>query len=196
MLFRPTVVLVAIVVCGCSAGIINEDGPGWSLADNPPTVRSEPRNGFSAADLEAGLPSRSSTGSRAAAGAAVAAQGPVQPRAGVLVGGVPAASAPVTGGAVAGGPVVRKVKATTEPARPAASARPTTTVPATVVPPGGSATAAAPTNAAMAVVVKGDTLHGLSLKHRVSVKAIMSANNLTNTTIFLGQKLVIPDAPR
>jgi LysM repeat protein len=48
----------------------------------------------------------------------------------------------------------------------------------------------------MAVVVKGDTLHGLSLKHRVSVKAIMSANNLTNTTIFLGQKLVIPDAPR
>ncbi len=184
MPFRPTVVLVAIgsiVVCGCSAGIINEDGPGWSLADKPPTVRSEPRNGFSAADLEAGLPSQSSTASRAAAGAAAVAQGPIQPRAGVLVAGVP---------------VVRKVKATTEPARPAAAARPTTTVPVTVAPPDGSATAAGPGNAAIAVVVKGDTLHGLSLKHRVSVKAIMSANNLTNTTIFLGQKLVIPDAPR
>jgi len=194
MPFRPTVVFVAIgsiVVCGCSAGIINEDGPGWSLADKPPTVRSELRNGFSAADLEAGLPSQSSTGSRALAGAAAAAQGQIQPRTGIPVAGVPVAGVSATSV-----PVVRKVKATTEPARPAAAARPTTTVPATVAPSVGSATAAATSNAAIAVVVKGDTLHGLSLKHRVSVKAIMSANNLTNTTIFLGQKLVIPDAPR
>jgi LysM repeat protein len=39
---------------------------------------------------------------------------------------------------------------------------------------------------------KGDTLHGLSLQHHVSVKALMEANNLTTTTIRPGQKLVIP----
>ena len=39
---------------------------------------------------------------------------------------------------------------------------------------------------------KGDTLHGLSLQHHISVKALMDANNLTTTTIVPGKKLVIP----
>ena len=39
---------------------------------------------------------------------------------------------------------------------------------------------------------KGDTLHGLSLMHHVSVKSLMDANNLTTTTIVPGKKLVIP----
>lgn len=39
---------------------------------------------------------------------------------------------------------------------------------------------------------KGDTLHGLSLQHHVSVKALMEANNLTSTTIIPGKTLVIP----
>jgi len=39
---------------------------------------------------------------------------------------------------------------------------------------------------------KGDTLHGLSLTHHVSVKALMAANNLTSVTIRPGQKLVVP----
>jgi hypothetical protein len=39
---------------------------------------------------------------------------------------------------------------------------------------------------------KGDTLHGLSLTHHVSVKALMAANNLTSATIRPGQKLVVP----
>ena len=40
---------------------------------------------------------------------------------------------------------------------------------------------------------KGDTLHGLSLQHHVSVKALMEANNLTTTTIVPGKKLIIPE---
>lgn len=39
---------------------------------------------------------------------------------------------------------------------------------------------------------KGDTLHGLSLTHHVSVKALMGANNLSSATIKPGQKLVVP----
>ena len=41
-------------------------------------------------------------------------------------------------------------------------------------------------------VHKGDTLHGLSLQHHVSVDALMAANNLTTTKIVAGQKLVLP----
>jgi hypothetical protein len=39
---------------------------------------------------------------------------------------------------------------------------------------------------------KGDTLHGLSLTHHVSVKALMAANKLTSTTIQPGKTLIIP----
>ena len=43
-------------------------------------------------------------------------------------------------------------------------------------------------------IKKGDTLHGLSLTHHVSVKALMEANALTSTTIVPGKKLVIPQS--
>jgi LysM domain len=39
---------------------------------------------------------------------------------------------------------------------------------------------------------KGDTLHALSLTYRVSVKALMEANNLKTTTIQPGKKLIVP----
>jgi nucleoid-associated protein YgaU len=42
------------------------------------------------------------------------------------------------------------------------------------------------------VIQKGDTLHGLSLQHHVSVKALMAANKMSSTTIIPGQKIVIP----
>jgi LysM repeat protein len=67
--------------------------------------------------------------------------------------------------------------------------------------PGRSVSAAASREASLAQsrdpartveIHKGDTLHGLSLQHHVSVKALMEANNLTATTIRPGQKLVIP----
>ena len=41
-------------------------------------------------------------------------------------------------------------------------------------------------------VRKGDTLHGLSLQHHVSVEALMAANNLSTPKIVLGQHLVLP----
>jgi LysM repeat protein len=41
-------------------------------------------------------------------------------------------------------------------------------------------------------VRKGDTLHGLSLQHHVSVPALMAANNLTSAKIMPGQKLLLP----
>lgn len=56
---------------------------------------------------------------------------------------------------------------------------------ASPVPAGGDA-------ARLVEVRKGDTLHGLSLTHHVSVKALMAANNLSSTTIVPGQKLIVP----
>ena len=41
-------------------------------------------------------------------------------------------------------------------------------------------------------VAQGDTLYKLSRKHKVSLAALMAANNLQNPTIKPGQKLIIP----
>ena len=41
-------------------------------------------------------------------------------------------------------------------------------------------------------VVKGDTLSGISKKYKISSAAIMQANRMTNDTVVLGRKMVIP----
>jgi len=41
-------------------------------------------------------------------------------------------------------------------------------------------------------VVKGDTLSGLSSKYKVPMESIKRANNMTNDTVILGRKMVIP----
>lgn len=41
-------------------------------------------------------------------------------------------------------------------------------------------------------VVKGDTLSGISSKYNVPMAAIKAANNMTNDTVVLGRKMVIP----
>ena len=41
-------------------------------------------------------------------------------------------------------------------------------------------------------VVKGDTLSGLSKKYKVPVESIKQANRMTNDTVVLGRKMVIP----
>lgn len=43
-------------------------------------------------------------------------------------------------------------------------------------------------------VVPGDTLSGLAARYRTTVQAIMAANQLTRTTIYVGQRLRIPSA--
>ncbi len=45
------------------------------------------------------------------------------------------------------------------------------------------------------VVVRGDTLFSLAHRFGTTVRAIMAANNLTSTTVRIGQKLVIPVCP-
>jgi LysM repeat protein len=46
--------------------------------------------------------------------------------------------------------------------------------------------------ATLHTVVKGDTLSGISKKYKVSVASIKKANHMTNDTVVLGRKIVIP----
>jgi LysM repeat protein len=41
-------------------------------------------------------------------------------------------------------------------------------------------------------VVRGDTLSGLSAKYKVPIASIKQANRMTNDTVVLGRKMVIP----
>ena len=55
--------------------------------------------------------------------------------------------------------------------------------------------AAAPASTASATihtVVKGDTLSGISAKYKVPMESIKRANRMTNDTVILGRKMVIP----
>lgn len=66
------------------------------------------------------------------------------------------------------------------------------------IPAGGTAgarattTAAAPAGSRTHVVVQGDTLGKIAAKYGVSTAAIKQANRMTNDTVVLGRKLVIP----
>ena len=42
------------------------------------------------------------------------------------------------------------------------------------------------------IVQRGDTLSGIAYRFGTTVQAIMAANNLTSTTIYVGQRLIIP----
>lgn len=68
----------------------------------------------------------------------------------------------------------------TQPASPA----PTTTASTPSAPTGGTQT--------VHTVVRGDTLWGLSNQYNVPISSIKRANNMTNDTVVLGRKLVIP----
>lgn len=60
--------------------------------------------------------------------------------------------------------------------------------------PHPSAAASVPANGAAIIhtVVKGDTLSGISSKYKVPVASIKQANRMTNDTVVLGRKMVIP----
>lgn len=64
--------------------------------------------------------------------------------------------------------------------------------------PAHAETAAAPApsgNGAAIIhtVVKGDTLSGISKKYKVPIASIKQANRMTNDTVVLGRKMVIPN---
>jgi len=51
-----------------------------------------------------------------------------------------------------------------------------------------------PSNGAAIIhtVVKGDTLSGISAKYKVPIASIKAANRMTNDTVVLDRKMVIP----
>lgn len=165
--------LAAIAAAGCSASVTHDDsGPGWSLAD---------RGGASFSLTSPAAEPRAALSERPRATVDAPAPQPARP-AYEYRGGRDAASS-------------KAIAPPDVPVRPVATVatRPVPATPARAMPapPRGPA-AGAPVREA--IVVKGDTLHGLSLKHQVSLKALMAANNLTSPKIFPGQKLVIPAA--
>jgi LysM repeat protein len=63
--------------------------------------------------------------------------------------------------------------------------------------PGASSAPATPSQPATGgayVVRAGDTLYGIALTHGTTVQAIMSANGLSSSMIYAGQRLTIPGA--
>jgi len=71
------------------------------------------------------------------------------------------------------------------PVNPGAPAEPT---------PTAAAPAHVPANGAAIIhtVGKGDTLSGLSAKYKIPTASIKQANRMTNDTVVLGRKMVIP----
>ena len=71
---------------------------------------------------------------------------------------------------------------------------PAAPAPPLAVAPKSSATTSSPANgpAIIHTVVKGDTLSGISKKYKISGAAIKQANRMTNDTVVLGRKMVIP----
>ncbi|HBK61689.1 MAG TPA: N-acetylmuramoyl-L-alanine amidase, partial [Firmicutes bacterium] len=60
----------------------------------------------------------------------------------------------------------------------------------------GAAAAAPATTGTDYIVQPGDTLFLISRRYGTTVQALMSANNLTSTTIYVGQRLRIPGGSR
>jgi LysM repeat protein len=78
---------------------------------------------------------------------------------------------------------------------PAAYEESTATTPAPDVPGIAADPAAAPAANGAAIihtVGKGDTLSGISAKYKVPAASIKQANRMTNDTVILGRKMVIP----
>ena len=78
-----------------------------------------------------------------------------------------------------------------EESSPAADAA---AIPAAPLVPATPATPAPPANGAAIIhtVVKGDTLSGISAKYKVPIASIKQANQMTNDTVVLDRKMVIP----
>jgi len=66
-------------------------------------------------------------------------------------------------------------------------------IPATAEPSATQASAPAANGAAVLhTVVKGDSLSRISKQYKVPIASIKAANHMTNDTVILGRKLVIP----
>jgi LysM repeat protein len=76
---------------------------------------------------------------------------------------------------------------------PGAPADPAAVIPSSPAIPSTPAAPANPNGAAIIhTVVKGDTLSGISAKYKVPIASIKAANRMTNDTVVLDRKMVIP----
>jgi len=173
----PLPLLVCGLICaglagGCSASFSNDDsGPAWSLAEPS-------SSGSRAAGAVSGMPRGGLTASE------LRAAGAASP---------PPAVAPDRSAATP--PIVKPVKTTAvNPRLEQAPAAPAPAPTSPRVPSAAPSPAATPTSRT-ALVEKGDTLYGLAKRHQVSVKALMTANNLSSSRIVPGQRLILPETP-
>lgn len=99
-------------------------------------------------------------------------------------------------GATADNPVYDSPAAYEDGAAPADGTVPADGVAALPAIPDSAAPTAntAPANGAAIIhtVVKGDTLSGIAAKYKVPMASIRTANRMTNDTVVLGRKMVIP----
>lgn len=82
-------------------------------------------------------------------------------------------------------PAVYEESSSVTPVNPGAPVEPT---------PTAAAPANVPANGAAIIhtVGKGDTLSGISAKYKIPAASIKQANRMTNDTVVLGRKMVIP----
>ena len=85
-------------------------------------------------------------------------------------------------------------ESTAAPVNPDAVAPPSLTTPGRPAAAAGTTTAAELTHAAATVhvVVAHDTLGGIARHYKVPAASIKKANNMTNDTVVLGKKMIIP----
>jgi N-acetylmuramoyl-L-alanine amidase len=90
-------------------------------------------------------------------------------------------------------PAAYEESSSVTPVNPGAPAEPTPTAAApTKVPANGAAKIPSNGAAIIHTVGKGDTLSGISAKYKIPVASIKQANRMTNDTVVLGRKMVIP----
>lgn len=174
----------ALLLAGCSADIARFDSPSFALNDKPVQQRRfEPsgRVGSGSPIPGENSPGWNESGPRAGQPLPRTALQPLPPapNANPRVAALPPAS---NDGSSYIPPAVTAPRAAAAPSRPQtpqAAQRPTQQVPV-------------PASGQTIDVVQGDTLYGLSKKHKVSIAALMEVNSLKQANLKPGQKLVLP----
>ena len=174
-------VAAALALGGCSADITRFDSTSFGLgADNSVSPPSSPRSagsgGVNGLSTDPGFaPSGNSTYT--------------PPRASRPVGEVKMSALPEPAGAPPLG--------NSEPRRPAPIAAPAPeSTPAFAAPSPAAQAPASVAKGEMIEVQQGDTLYGLSKKHRVSISELMTVNELKGPALRPGQKLHLPAGKR
>lgn len=170
-------------LAGCSADIGRFDGSlGFNGNDNTRTAAmSQPLPTEPVRRNNAGIPVDNDSYDRPAAGAPYTPPPPREPP--VRMSGLPDPATP---------------PAATPPPSPPPAARPRTPAPTARTPaaPATQPSTIAPRAGETIEVQQGDTLYGISKRHRVAISELMTLNNLQSPAIKPGQKLVLPAGRR